>query len=234
MEDDMSASGTRKLKGVAYYHCPNRTGCGKYCEMNDLEGRIAKEFQKLQFSEEFIEAVIEKARVQLLEGRDTYDGRRQALVNKKSAFEGKLRSIEDKLIEGVLGNDEFTRLRNSAREKITLIEEELVRLKNEREVDIDVVQEILTLSKDIYSAYSKASFELKRQYLSFFWDGFEVLDGVILKSNPTPLFSELLAAQHAYYQKPKTEKALYKARFSDGILSTQLLRDQDSNLEPTP
>ncbi len=85
--------------------------------------------------------------------------------------------------------------------------------------------EVLLLSKDIYGAYTRASYDLKRQYLAFFWDKFEVADGVILNSVSSPLFEQLLAAEEAFVNPPKTEKALDKALFSGGILSTTLLRE---------
>ena len=220
----MSQNGTRKLKGIAYYHCPNRTGCGKYCEMNDLEARVAKEFLKLHFSDDFVQVVINKVRGKLLEGREVYEGRRQALVNKKTAFETRLKSAEDKLLGGVLDDSEFSRIRSEAKAQIEKTEEEILRLRSEREVDIDVVQEVLLLTRDIYGAYLKASPELKRQYLAFFWERFEVFDGVILKSVSSPLFEQLLEAEQAFVKIPKTEKALDKALFSGGILSTDLLR----------
>ncbi len=229
----MSANGIKKLKGIAYYHCPNRTGCGKYCEMNELEDMVAKEFRKLHFSEDFVSLVIEKTRAKLVAGREVYEGRRQSLVNKRTGFETQLVTLEDKLLNNAIDNDDFKRLRGQTKVKIEEIEEELMRLKNEREVDIDVVQEVLLLTRDIYGAYTKSSFDLKRQYLSFFWERFEVLNGVILTAVPAPLFEQLLEAEQAFANHPKNEKALDKA-FSDGvILSAPLLRLQDSNLGPT-
>jgi hypothetical protein len=223
----MSANGTKRLKGIAYYHCPNRTGCGKYCEMNELEGMVAKEFRKLHFSDEFIQLVIEKTRSKLVAGRDVYEGRRQALVNKRTGFETQLVTLEDKLLNNAIDNDDFKRLRGQTKTKIEDIEEELVRLKNEREVDVDVVQEVLLLTNDIYGAYTRASFDLKRQYLAFFWERFEVYDGVILTAVPAPLFEQLLEAEQAFANHPKIEKALDKAFSDDGILTQPLLREWD-------
>lgn len=220
----MSANGTRKLKGIAYYHCPNRTGCGKYCEMNELENQVAQQFRTLQFSGEFIELVIEKTRGKLMAGREVYEGRRQALVNKKTGYETQLKTLEDKLMDNAIDNEDFKRLRGQVKAKIEEIEEELLRLKNEREVDIDVVQEVLLLTRDIYGAYTRASFDLKRQYLSFFWERFEVAEGVILTAVPAPLFEQLLEAEHAFANHPKNEKALDKAFSEHVILSRPLLR----------
>jgi hypothetical protein len=222
----MSVNGIkRKPKGVAYYHCQNRTGCGKYCEKVYLETEVAKQFLKLHFSDEFISIVIEKTRTSYMKSRDVYEGRRQGLVNRKTAFELRLKSAEEKLIDGVLENDDFSRIRRELKADIEKIEEELIRLKSEREVDIDVVQEVLLLTRDIYSAYTRASDELKRQYLAFFWERFEVANKVILKAVPSPLFEQLLIAEQAFVDSTNSEKALDKACISEGILSTSWLRD---------
>ena len=66
--------------------------------------------------------------------------------------------------------------------------------------------------------------ELKRQYLGFFWERFEAKDGVILKSVPAQLFSELIAAEKAFYESHKTEKATESMAFPVGILSDVRLR----------
>lgn len=213
----MSQNGIKK--GIAYYHCSNRTGCGKYCEQTKLEEQVEQKFTELQFSPDFINLVIEKAKRQYLEKRKTYDGRRQALTNKKTALENKRRVAEDKLFEKVISNEDFSRVRTDISADLKQIDEELVTLGGQQELDIDIAQEILLLTQDIYKAYKQASFNLKRQYLAFFWERFEVADGVILNSVPTPLFQQLLDAEHVFHNTSKTKKATSTAASSAGILT---------------
>lgn len=227
----MSQNGIKK--GIAYYHCSNKTGCGKYSEQTELENKVAEKFKDLQFSPDFIELVIEKAKRQYLEKRKTYDGRRQAFVNKKTALENKRRVAEDKLLEKAITNEDFARIRADISADLKRIDEELLTIQDEQEIDIDIVQEILLLTQDIHQAYTQASFKLKRQYLAFFWERFEVADGVILNSVPTPLFQQLLDAEHVFRNKPKTKKTASTAASSGGILTTVRLRGQDSNLRPS-
>lgn len=212
-------------KKVAYYHCSNKTGCGKYSEMTELENSVAEKFKDLQFSDEFIELVIEKARRQHMESAGKHDSRRQSLVNRKTAIESKYKVAENKLFEGIISDEDFTRIRLTAKEEINQIEIELIDLKDKREVDIDVAQEILLLARDIPKAYKKASFDLKRQYLGFFWERFDVADGVIVKSVSSPLFEGLLNAEEAFYKNRQTEKSPKNAGIPAGILSNVLLRE---------
>ena len=81
----------------------------------------------------------------------------------------------------------------------------------------------------IYRAYKKASFDLKRQYLGFFWEKFEVSNGIILNSYPSPLFDELLKAEEAYF-KNSIPKNRENYRDSEGVILTNVgLRGLDSN-----
>ena len=92
----------------------------------------------------------------------------------------------------------------------------------------DIAQDILLLSRDIYKAYKKASFNLKRQILSFFWERFEVANGVILTSVSSPLFEELLKAERAFYKFTQNAENLKTAnKYGDSeesILTNGLLR----------
>ncbi len=209
-------------------------GCGRYCEQVDLESKIAEKFKDLQFSDEFINIVINKTKHIFLDRRKRYDGRRQALVNKRTALEGKRKTAEDKLFDGVIQDADFTRIRKEITTQMTDIDDDLLGLEDQRDMNVDVAQEVLLLARDIYHAYTKASFDLKRQYLAFFWEHFEVADGVIVTSVPSPLFAELLQAEEAFYKTPKTEKAQNNGFFQGGILSDLRLRGWDSNPQLTP
>ena len=48
---------------------------------------IANKFKTLEFSKEFIEKVIEKAKNIFYERRKVYDGKKQCLINQRTAFE---------------------------------------------------------------------------------------------------------------------------------------------------
>lgn len=206
----------------AYYHCSNKLGCGRdsYCEMTDLERQVEEKFTDVQFSDEFTNLVIKKTKDLFLEKRRTYEGRRAGLVSKKTALEGRRKVAEDKMIDRVLADEDFKRIRATLALDLKQIDNELMVLEGQKELDVDVAQEVLLLTRDIHKAYRKASFNLKRQYLSLFWERFEVKDGIILKSSPSPLFSELLQAEEAYFKNPKSKNRENSKDFQGGILTT--------------
>lgn len=185
-------------KKLAYYHCTNRNGCGKYIETNKLEELIAEKFKDLEFNPEFIDKIIEKAKAAFYKSRDEYDAKRQALINQKTAFEAKLKSAEDKLFSGTLFDDDFKRIRYEIKTEIEGTEERLAHLTQRQEVRVDIAKEILSFTKNIYLTYKKALPNLKRHYLAFFWDRFEIQDGVIIKSVSSLLFQQLLDLEQMY------------------------------------
>ncbi len=191
-------------KKIAYYHCTNKSGCGKYFEQNKLENMVAEKFKNLEFSKEFIDKVIERVKNIFYERRKIYDNKRQSLINQRTSFEAKRRSAEDELISKTLTRDAFTRINNELLEELESIDNRLIDLEKSRNVNIDISKEILSLTENIYETYKKAPPILKKQYLNFFWDRFEVADGLIIKSVPSALFEELLRLEQAYQKSENT------------------------------
>ena len=185
-------------KKIAYYHCTNRSGCGHYIESNKLENMIAKKFQDLEFNPDFVSRVIEKAKAMFYKRRQEYEAKRQSLVNQKTAFEAKLKSAEDKLFTNTLTDDDFKRIRYEIKSELEGIDGRLFELESKQEIRIDVVQEVLAFTTNLYQTYQQAPPHLKRHYLSLFWDRFEVADGVIIKSCSSLLFTELLKLEQIY------------------------------------
>jgi site-specific DNA recombinase len=195
-------------KKISYYHCTNKSGCGKYIEMTKMENMIADKFKDIEFGPDFIDMVIEKAKNIFYERRKVYDSKRKNLVNQKTAFETKRALAEKKLFDGVISDDDFKRIRQEITDELTKIDGRMIELEREREVNVDVAQQVLNLSRNIYDAYDKASPKLKRQYIGFFWDNFEISDGVIIKSNLSLLFAKLLELEKAFCKNQDSENVI--------------------------
>lgn len=209
-------------KKIAYYHCTNPKGCGKYVEQTVLEEAVADKFRDLQFSERFTNLVIENAKRIFMERRKKYDATRQGYVNRRTALEAKRKVAEEKLFNGTLTDDDFTRIRRELQIELAEIDDELVRLEDQRELSVDVAQEVLLLTKDIHKAYKKASHSLKRHYLTFFWDHFEVKDGIITRPVPAPLFDALLTFEAAFYRNSAKDDGTDNAQTNKVIFGLEL------------
>ena len=95
----------------------------------------------------------------------------------------------------MLGDEDFVRLRAKFRADLDSIQNQIDELNNQKEFDVDVITEVVKLSRNIYKAYKTAPYELKRQYLGLFWDKFLVQDRKIIRAIPTKLIALLQQEQ---------------------------------------
>jgi site-specific DNA recombinase len=221
-----------KKKRIAYYHCPHKNGCGKYSEQVEMEEKVADKFKDLEFAPEFVNSIIEKAKAVFYERRKDYDRNRQRLINQRTGLDAQRKSAEDKLIKGILSDEAFTRNNTEISNELKQIDDRLVELEIGRGGNVDIAQEILGFTRNIYKAYQKASPNLKRHYLAFFWKKFEVSDEVIIKSHPTLLFEELQKLEQVYYKHQENTDDKRAIVSNEVILMITKLRGLDSNQRP--
>ena len=74
-----------------------------------------------------------------------------------------------------------------------------------KDVDVDMARQIIGLTNNLYETYKVASPTLKRLLLGFFWEKFEVQDGIIIKSVSSVLFDELIKLEKAFLKNENTE-----------------------------
>jgi hypothetical protein len=100
-------------------------------------------------------------------------------------------TAERKLIAGVLEDEDYSRIRTRLREEESAIDSRIDELNEEEETDFETIREVLMLANNIYGTYKKAPYELKRLYLSIFWEGFWVRDRKIARSEPSKLIKSM-------------------------------------------
>jgi site-specific DNA recombinase len=183
------------IKKKDYYHCTDRKGhgnVGQYIDAKELEKQVEEEFKGIQFSKEFIGLLRKKLTILHRAQKEEISIQLQILNNKKKALELKRDKAEEKLLKGIILDEDFVRLRNRFREELKNIQNELCQIEGQREYDIDIIQDVLTLARNIYRGYKTAPYELKRQYLGLFWERFHVQNKKIIKAIPTKLIEILL------------------------------------------
>lgn len=216
-------------KGKAYYHCKNRTGCGKYIEKENLENQVAEKFKDLQFEPNFVNSIIEKVKATFLGRRKEYDTNQRKLINQKNAYEAKLNAAEERLLDETLPKESYKRISSQINSEIEKLDNKLKELKKSKDIDLDRANEILNFTKDIYGTYSTASEKLQKRFIDFFFDGFEVVDGVIIKERYGLLFQELMRLNIITYKTPKTQKAFGNKGKEKVIINTEMGGYRDSN-----
>lgn len=193
-------------KKIAYYHCTNRSGCGKYIEITKMENLVADKFKDLEFSQEFLTALIDKVKTIFYERRKLFDDKKKSLINQRTAYESKRKTAEDKLFSNTISDDDFKRIKNEISIELENIDNRIINLEKERGLNIDIAQQVLSLTNNLYETFCKADQNLQRQLISFFWERFEIADGVIIKSVPSLLFAEILRLEQVVYKNKNEEK----------------------------
>lgn len=190
---------THKLKArggrIAYYHCQkrDRNGCpAPYVDMETIELLAEEEFKKLQFSQEFIEAVVSKTREILENNRKSSSSIKQAVLNQKNALEARRNKLEDAMLDGTIDREAFRRKHTELQEQILNLDNQLIELDNKSKVDVDLIEEVLAFTRNIYQTYKEAPDFLKRHYLRFFFEKLTVKDKRIIEVTPTPVFKTLI------------------------------------------
>jgi site-specific DNA recombinase len=211
-------------KSRAYYHCTNRFGCGKYVEKTELERQVADKFKNLEFSKHFTDVLVEYVKKVFESRKNNYLTQVRALQNQKNAFDARIRSVEDRLIDGSLPKGSYERVRNDMEANIAKADSKMNKLKEVKDQNIDVLSEILALTHDIYDTYMKAPESLQKRLIGFFFEGFEVKNGVITKERYSPFFSELLQLKGTVYKHAKSEKSL-EIRADSEVIIDSLLGD---------
>ena len=201
---------------IGYYHCPkqNRNGCpSHYVEIDNLEKQVEEEFRHMQFSQKFIELVVAKTKEAIGGNRQRLNSQRMQLLNKKTALEAKRNKLEDSLLEETIDPEAYKRLHVKTQDKIYKINDRIQELENNVNIDMNLVDEVLSFTKNIYKTYKEAPSFLKRHYLRFFFEKIFIKNGKISRTTPTPIFA-LLQQNH------------------EVILADNQLPRQDLNLEP--
>lgn len=209
-------------KNIAYYHCPVGKGCGRYIEKSNLEKQVSDKFKDLQFSEDFVRLVIEKVKLIMETRRNEYHSKQRSLLSRKNAHDARMRTAEDRLIDGTLSKTDYTRIRGEIAVDIDTIQGQLEKLVRAKDLDMDVVSEVLSFTRNIYNVYMQSDERLQKRFIGFFFDRFEVRDGVIMSLDHSPLFAELVRLNRAFCKMPKSRKALEINMESEVILTTEL------------
>lgn len=185
---------THPKKDKSYYHCAAmrmHSNQGQNVEVDDLERQIEEQFKTIRFSQDFIDKTLKRLRSLYYEERESANTRLQVIYNRKKAVETKREKAEEKLLEGVLSDEAFIRMRTKFTNELSQLENEIDKINNQKECDVSVIQQVLSLARDSYREYKRAPYELKRQYLSIFWDKFLIEDKKIVEAVPTKLIQAL-------------------------------------------
>jgi len=199
----------RENKNTDYYHCSavitKHTNKGQNIETEELEKQVQEHFKNIEFSKEFIDLIIQKVKRVYEEKKSERGVEKRILLNKIMKIEENREKIENKLLLGTLIDEDYVRMRDRFKNETAKLQEKVSKIDEQREIDVDVARETLLLARDIYGAYKKAPYELKRLYLSLFWNKFLVKNKKIIKAEPTELIKVFLKERRKFTTELRTD-----------------------------
>lgn len=185
-----------KKKNISYYHCvlsgKKHNNEGQNIKAEILEKMIENQFRNIQFSKEFISLVVSKVKLFYEKRKEKTNKDKRGLLNQKIALENKKEVAEEKLLAEIFTDEEFVKVRDKIDTDVKKIQEQIEKIDNQRNIDVDTIRKILALAKDIHGSYIKAPDPIKRLYLALFWDGFWIKDKILIKAKPTQLIENLI------------------------------------------
>lgn len=121
------------------------------------------------------------------EKKSDVGNQKKQFMTSKINFERKLEIAEEKLINGIIDDAAFTKIKVRYREQIDGVEDEMHKLDQTKNLKIDVIQDVLALMRNIGKTYEKAPDDLKRLYLGLFWDQFKAEDKLVVEAIKSPI-----------------------------------------------
>lgn len=184
---------------IAYYHC---SGIGRvhkcpssYVEIEELEKQVEQEVEKLEFTQEFIDAVKLNIRKVYETTNERVKISKKAAYNRRDALEIKRERLEEELLEGTISRDRFSILNTKIDADTVIVQKELADINKIRTIDVKIVDEVLALTQDIASTYKTSGTNAQRAYLHFFFNKIRVQDKKIVGVEYQPVIEVLNKAK---------------------------------------
>lgn len=192
------------------YHCSQtgkRGGCPSHAvSMSDIESQVQAQVEKLQFTDEFVEAVRKNITQVYEDSMSRLEHAKKALYNKRDAVDQKRTKIEKDYFESKLSAEQLQKFNTQLDAEALSIQKQLAEQDKVRTIDVSIVNEVLKLTRDIVTTYNSADTDHKRAYLHFFFQKIWVQNKQIVEVEYTPAI-----------------QVLNEAKLDLGILSTNWL-----------
>ena len=184
---------------IGYYHCValgiRGNGCkAPYVQLDDLEGQVDQEVAKLEFKDEFIEAVKRNITTVYQDSIDRIKQAKKAVYNRRDALDAKRQRVNDGFMNGDITAEDRKSMNSSLEKEALEIQKQLLEVDKIQTIDIDIISEVLDLTKNIVKAYREADVFRKRAYLHFFFQKILVKDKKIAKIEYQPVIEVLKQA----------------------------------------
>ena len=184
----------KKKNGKEYEHymC-SKCKTDTYVKVDLLENQVEKLFEKIELSKEYTKEIMDRAIAMVKDLRQNTDSEKKRLLAKKSKLELALKDLEDqRFIHRTINDEKYLSISARYDGDIGLIDGELAKLTLDKTKKINDLDELLRLAENIGLTYKEAKPGLKRNYLTMFFEKFEVSKGKIIKYTLSKDLKELI------------------------------------------
>lgn len=205
----------------AYYHCTRGKKChdSHNVSCQELEKQVEEKFKEVQFSENFYQELTKKLKQKYNNHKEETTVEVISLTKKKQEVEKKRNKIEELFFSGEIKTEVYKRNSEKFDDEIKIYEEQILKLSQQKNINIGLFEELADFAKNIYEIYKQGDERIKRKYLCFFWEKFIVEDKKIVKAVPTLLFKALQELQNPPYEEDSI----------GGKLNCNLIKDTTNN-----
>lgn len=184
-----------KQQEFFYFGCKSRKkakNCSKnYVRMEVLEQLVSEEFKKIEFTEDFKKDVIKTAKSILAEVRETESEEEKIIKNRIAKVKTRMKNAEDDRMDRIVSSDEFTDIYTRLKEELSVAMSDLSSIQNDHTDKVKTLNDLLSLSENIYTSYMRADSILKRKYLRMFFEGIYVDNKEIVRVEYNPVIAQL-------------------------------------------
>lgn len=169
----------------------NKTCSRVYVPMKLLEGQILDLFRPIQFSKQFQEMVMKKAK-EIITDLRSGNSQEEKIINQRITLLNKrLVNAEDAMLDGTLSKLRFKQKREEIEGKIAECKRGLAKLNSNHKDVIDALANILEFTRNIYQTYYDADPAHRRKILQMFFHRIVVDDRQIIRIEYTPVIAYL-------------------------------------------
>ncbi len=223
---------TGRSKRYDYYRCirpkkdpayhSNRGGCA---DMLTIEGQVESFFGLFVLSPDVMQEVVERAKTVLTEMHGHNDKEKDRLDAEMKRLEKQRQTYEIKLGDGLISDEVFERNHKRIEAEMRTAKLRIAEIESTRKDNSKLFVALVKLARNLPYAYLKSSPEVKKMYLTVFWEYFDIAGQEITKAVPSKAIIALLNENLI---------SLRNASAGDLILIRKIwLPDLDSNQEPS-
>ena len=154
------------LKDDPLYH-PKKGHAVPRAIMDDL---VADLFKKIEFTEEIKAQILAKAKEFLQKDNYSTETQRVGIQNKIQAERQKLNNLLEDRLSRVITGELFYQKQQEIETRIKDLEEQLVKINDNRQFNIRFIMLIADFCENIYQAYCQAPQEMQKRYIKFFFN----------------------------------------------------------------